>query len=130
MIHLLWNLGVLLVALITQFIVPVKLLGWVCAAYSIAVFAAPLGVVIIQVIRTKRVNFMTLVLSLFVIINAVTWFVYGLLHHKNLYIAIPNGLGILLGITQLGLCMAYRNTEDAVIAAAVTADLEASEAKA
>ncbi|CAM8931440.1 unnamed protein product [Rhodiola kirilowii] len=117
--HLLLNLGVLLLlALIAQFIVKkeatrVNILGWVCATYSIAVFVAPLGV-IRQVIRTKSIEFMPLGLSLFLTINAVMWSVHGLLH-KDLYIAIPNGLGILLGIAQLVLYMAYHNSDGAVI---------------
>ncbi|CAM8927999.1 unnamed protein product [Rhodiola kirilowii] len=83
-------------------------LGCVCAAYSIP---APLCVLIQVIIRTKSIEFMPWGFST---INAVIWSVFGLLH-ENLYIAIPNVLGILLGIAQLVLYMAYHNSEGVVI---------------
>ncbi|KAL9666638.1 hypothetical protein QQ045_000973 [Rhodiola kirilowii] len=87
----------------------VKFLGWACVIYSIAAFVAPLGV-IEQVRRTKSVEFMPFGLSLLLTINTVMWSVYGSLL-KDLYIQIPNFLGIPLGTAQLVLYMAYHNSE-------------------
>ncbi|CAM9002191.1 unnamed protein product [Rhodiola kirilowii] len=90
----------------------VKFLGWACLIYSIAAFVAPLGV-IEQVRHTKSVEFMPFGLSLLLTINAVMWSVYGSLL-KDLYIQIPNFLGIPLGTAQLVLYMAYHNSEEAM----------------
>ncbi|KHN33482.1 bidirectional sugar transporter SWEET15-like [Glycine soja] len=85
----------------------VKVIGWICDAVSLSVFASPLSIMA-KVIRTKSVQFMPFYLSFFLTLNAITWFVYGLsIQDKCIYV--PNVGGFGLGLVQMVLYGIYRN---------------------
>lgn len=102
--------GFFLLAIVSHFFtkgnVQVALLGWVCLVFSIIVFAAPLSIMR-QVIRTKSVEFMPFSLSLFLTLNAIMWFFYGMLQ-KDVYVALPNVIGFAFGVFQMVLYIIFK----------------------
>ncbi|XP_076889741.1 bidirectional sugar transporter SWEET9-like [Bidens hawaiensis] len=111
LIVLLIVFGFGLIVVLTQFLASGVtrgvIVGWICLVFSICVFLAPLGV-LRQVIKTKSVEFMPLLLSVALTINAIIWFFYGLLL-RDVNIAIPNILGFTFGIIQLIIYFVYKN---------------------
>ncbi|KAI6692412.1 hypothetical protein NL676_020122 [Syzygium grande] len=85
----------------------VNTVGWICAAFSLVVFAAPFSIMR-RVIKTQSVEFMPITMSFLHTLCATTWFFYGLFV-KDMLIAIPNILGLLLGITQMILYLIYKD---------------------
>nr|GLL43962.1 bidirectional sugar transporter N3-like [Ipomoea trifida]GMD74046.1 bidirectional sugar transporter N3-like [Ipomoea batatas] len=92
--------------------VRISVVGWICVAFALGVFASPLSVVV-QVIRTKSVEFLPFYLSFFLALNAIMWGGYGTIL-KDLRIALPNVLGFLLALVQILLYVIYRKAKPVV----------------
>ncbi|CAO2826959.1 unnamed protein product [Amaranthus hypochondriacus] len=89
----------------------VQVFGWICVAFSITVFAAPLSVMR-TVIQTKSVEYMPINLSLCLTLTATIWFLYGFVQ-KDLYITLPNVVGFMFGVAQMVLYAIYRKYDKA-----------------
>ncbi|KAE9621439.1 putative SWEET sugar transporter [Lupinus albus] len=81
--------------------------GFAAAVFSIIMYGSPLSIMRL-VIRTKSVEFMPFLLSLFVFICGTSWFIFGLLG-RDPFLAVPNGVGSALGAVQLILYFIYRD---------------------
>ncbi|XP_038709404.1 uncharacterized protein LOC120004207 [Tripterygium wilfordii] len=89
-----------------------EVLGWLCDAFAVGVFAAPLSIMRV-VIRTKSVEFMPVYLSLFLTVSAIAWLLYGILS-KDFYIAGPNVIGVILGAAQIVVYVIYKKCETVI----------------
>ncbi|MQL89892.1 hypothetical protein Taro_022481, partial [Colocasia esculenta] len=86
------------------------IVGSLCVVFGTMMYVAPLSVMKL-VITTKSVEYMPLFLSLASFFNGVCWTIYALIRF-DLYITIPNGLGVLFATAQLVLyAVFYKSTK-------------------
>lgn len=76
-----------------------QVVGSLGVVLSTTMYAAPLSVMGL-VIRTKSVEYMPFTLSFCNFINSAVWSAYSLVT-RDIFVAIPNGIGCLCGILQL-----------------------------
>ncbi|KAG6435891.1 hypothetical protein SASPL_100772 [Salvia splendens] len=96
--------------------------GLVASVFSIIMYASPLSIMRL-VMRTKSVEYMPFLLSLFVFLCGTSWFIYGLIGNDK-FLYIPNGFGCFLGAMQLILYCIYRKNNEDVKKATIDGSLE------
>ncbi|GLT80174.1 hypothetical protein SLA2020_516270 [Shorea laevis] len=79
--------------------------GYLSVASLISMFASPL-LIINLVIKTRSVEYMPFYLSLSTLLMSFAFFSYGMFKHDP-FVYVPNGIGMLLGSTQLALYAYY-----------------------
>ncbi|KAK1430657.1 hypothetical protein QVD17_13553 [Tagetes erecta] len=90
------------------------IVGSISVAANILMYASPLSVMKL-VISTKSVEYMPFLLSLFCFCNGICWFMYALFPFDP-FIAVPNGIGALLGIMQLILYATFYKSTRQILA--------------
>eukprot|EP01018_Ginkgo_biloba_P008490 Gb_11313 [translate_table: standard] len=83
--------------------------GTLGVVLSIVMYASPLSVVKL-VISTKSVEYMPFLLSFCNLVNSLAWSSYALVT-RDIFVAVPNGVGFILGIVQLTVYCMYRNSK-------------------
>ncbi|XP_073032677.1 bidirectional sugar transporter SWEET1-like [Primulina eburnea] len=86
-----------------------NLCGFAATFFSIIMYASPLSVMM-MVIKTKSVEYMPFLLSLFVFLCSTSWLTYGLIG-KDVFIFVSNAFGCLFGTMQLILYAIYRDNK-------------------
>jgi solute carrier family 50 protein (sugar transporter) len=81
------------------------IVGILCAIAGSAMYASPMTV-IRTVVRTKSVEYMPIYLSLVGLLNGICWTFYALIKF-DVFITIPNGLGVLFSVAQILLYVCY-----------------------
>ncbi|KAJ1264323.1 hypothetical protein BS78_09G254900 [Paspalum vaginatum] len=82
--------------------------GSICVFFGTIMYASPLTVMR-QVITTRSVQYMPFTLSFVSTLNGICWTAYAIMR-QDVFIAIPNGMGTLLGLAQLILYFCYYGT--------------------
>ncbi|KAJ6792405.1 bidirectional sugar transporter SWEET4-like [Iris pallida] len=104
-------IGILVIAFAHTLALRSLVVGIFCVFFGTMMYAAPLSVMKL-VIQTKSVEYMPLFLSLASFFNGLCWTTYALIKF-DLYITIPNGLGVLFSVAQLVLhAMYYKSTKE------------------
>lgn len=85
-------------------------LGMVASGVNIVTFASPLATIKTVLRNQNCSSFPPVPLQLAMFFTPCLWFTYAQLIHDS-FLAVPNGLGILLGGLQLGMRLKYPATE-------------------
>lgn len=102
-----FTISVLLLVRFMDQKVAIATLGTIASGVNIVTFASPLATLRTVVMSKNCSSFPPFPLQLAMFVTPLLWFLYAQLIHDS-FLAVPNGLGIILGIVQLGLRLKYR----------------------
>uniref|UniRef100_I1QMD9 Bidirectional sugar transporter SWEET n=1 Tax=Oryza glaberrima TaxID=4538 RepID=I1QMD9_ORYGL len=84
------------------------IVGILCVIFGTIMYSSPLTIMS-QVVKTKSVEYMPLLLSVVSFLNGLCWTSYALIRF-DIFITISNGLGVLFALMQLILYAIYYRT--------------------
>ena len=92
---------------------PSKVVGFFAVLSNIVMYGAPLAVVKI-VIETKSVKYMPFLLSFVGTIASIIWSSWAYVANDS-FVLVPNIVGVILGLIQLGVYAKFRNAQPEMI---------------
>ncbi|KAI3788808.1 hypothetical protein L2E82_01586 [Cichorium intybus] len=81
--------------------------GVLCATFTTMMYAAPLAA-LQTTIKTKSVEYMPILLVLSLFVNGCVWLTFAILV-TDVFVLVPNAIGILLGVIQFCVYLVFRN---------------------
>ncbi|KAL4588395.1 hypothetical protein LXL04_001279 [Taraxacum kok-saghyz] len=86
--------------------------GVICATFTTMMYAAPLAA-LRTTIKTKSVEYMPILLVFSLFVNGCVWLTFALLV-TDVFVLVPNAIGILLGAIQFCVYLMFRNSRPIV----------------
>ncbi|XP_057789201.1 bidirectional sugar transporter SWEET17-like isoform X2 [Salvia miltiorrhiza] len=83
--------------------------GFLCACFNLLRYASPLSIMK-EVVMTKSVEYMPLLLSICLCANGLIWAIYAMLV-RDIFLLVPHSMGFVLGASQLVLYAMYRKAK-------------------
>ncbi len=96
-------------------------LGILCSGLTIIMYGSPL-LAMKTVMKTKSVEYMPFLVSFFMFLNAGIWTLYSVLI-KDLFIQIPNFIGMILGVAQIIIYVIYKKKKKSLSTRGTTVTL-------
>jgi solute carrier family 50 protein (sugar transporter) len=97
-------------ALVYIFVDDTKVVGTIAMIVNILMFISPLQK-LIEVIKMKDNSYIPIWVSFTLVLSSIIWIAYGYYKDRDMYIIIPNSIGLTTSLTQVILYFMYRNTE-------------------
>lgn len=116
-------LAVLVVTIFLAFLGNATWIGRLGVVFCLALFASPLAA-LQTVLHTQSAASIPLPFTIATTVNCVLWTVWGIFeaHDSNIYV--PNGLGLVFGLTQLALKVIYPASSSPKLTARYSPELQ------
>lgn len=88
-----------------------KVIGIIACIMNTLMYISPLQK-INEVFKYNDNSYIPIWISILIVVNCIFWVGYGILQNFNLYLIIPNGLGILVGIIQIIIWFRFKKGEN------------------
>lgn len=86
----------------------VNTIGTIAMIWNILMFAAPLQK-LIEVIKKKDNSYIPIWVSYTMMLSSIIWIAYGYYKDKDVYVIVPNSIGLAASLVQIALFYIYEN---------------------